>query len=345
MVGTPAADGSETAASEATNYKRLIEGTEEIAQFMLDPDGTIVEWPSVARTVYGFDEDEAIGQPLDFLYAEGEDNPQLDTLLAEAKRDSVTRQNWHKRADGNVFWANSIVSPLTDESFQGYAVATQDTTAEKEHERMLERQNDRLKEFTDILSHDLKSPLSVLQGRLDLFDDTGEGEHLDAIRETTERMERLVEDLLRVSRQGGVVQEPDATELESVVETAMEGTVPESVTVEYEHVPDVMADRDRLMEVFENLFRNSVDHAGSDVTIWVGPLDHGFYVEDDGPGIPEADRETVFEHGFTTRDEGTGYGLSVIRSIIGAHGWDIGVKDGDYGGARFEIVGIEFVSE
>jgi signal transduction histidine kinase len=237
------------------------------------------------------------------------------------------------------------VSPLKDGSFEGYAVASQDTTTEKQYERMLERQNDRLKEFTDILSHDLKSPLSVLEGRLDLYQETGEDEHLDAIRKTTERMERLVADLLRVSRQGGMVQEPEATDLESVTETAAEGTVPEGLTFESEPVREVMADRDRLIEVFENLFRNSVDHGGTDVTIRVGPLEHGFYVADDGPGIPEADREPVFEHGFTTREDGTGYGLSVIRSIVGAHGWDVAVTDAAAGGARFEITGIEFVSE
>ena len=105
-----------------------------------------------------------------------------------------------------------------------------------------------------------------------------------------------------------------------------------------------MADEDRLLQVFENLFRNSVDHGSEDVTVRVGPLRNGFYVEDDGPGIPKADRERVFNHGYTSREDGTGYGLSVVRSVIGAHGWDIAVADSDAGGARFEIRGIEFVS-
>lgn len=56
------------------------------------------------------------------------------------------------------------------------------------------------------------------------------------------------------------------------------------------------------------------------------------------------DRERVFDHGYTTRDDGTGYGLSVVRSIVGAHGCDIAVTDGANSGARFELTGIEFVS-
>jgi PAS domain S-box-containing protein len=335
----------EVGRSVETDYRRLVEGTQEIAQFMIDPQGTIVEWPSGAESVYGFTQDEALGKSLEFLYAEGRDHPDLEPLLAAAKEESITRENWHRRADDEVFWARFIVSPLSDGSFDGYGIASQDTTTEKQHERMLERQNDRLKEFTDILTHDLKSPLNVLEGRLDLYRETGEETHLDSIEETTERMERLVEDLLRVSRQGNVVREPEPTDLEGVIRTAEEGTVPAAATVAYETVREVMADRDRLIEVFENLFRNSVEHGGDGVSIRVGPLPNGFYIEDDGPGIPEADRETVFEHGYSTREEGTGYGLSVIRSIIGAHGWDIAITDSVDDGARFEITGTNFVSE
>lgn len=344
MVGAPAEADSESETSATIDYKRLVESTREIAQFMLDPDGTIVEWPPGATDVYGFTEGDVLGRSLDFLYAEGKDQPPLETVLSAAEDESITQQHWHRRADGEVFWARLIVSPVIDGSFHGYAIASQDITTEKQYERMLERQNDRLKEFTDILSHDLQSPLMVLDNRLDLYRDTGDEEHLEAMDETTDRMGRLVEDLLRVSRQGGVVQAPQPIDLESVVETAAEGTLPTGATLEYEPVREVMADRDRLIEVFENFFRNSVDHGGPDVTVRVGPLQHGFYVEDDGPGIRGQDHEAVFEHGFTTREDGTGYGLSVIRSIVGAHGWDISVTDGADGGARFEVSGIEFVS-
>lgn len=95
MVMPPAE--TETGPSEATDYQRLMGATQEIAQFVLNPDGEIVEWPSGAQAIYGFDEDEVLGQSLDLLYAEGKDYPSLERLLAEAKHDSITRQNWHKR--------------------------------------------------------------------------------------------------------------------------------------------------------------------------------------------------------------------------------------------------------
>ena len=105
-----------------------------------------------------------------------------------------------------------------------------DTTARKQYERMLERQNDRLKGFTDILSHDLRAPLSVVGGRLELYRDTGDEERLSTIAETTDRMETLIEDLLRVARQGKVIQNPEPTDIGRLVRTAERGALPETAT-------------------------------------------------------------------------------------------------------------------
>ena len=83
------------------------------------------------------------------------------------------------------------------------------------------------------------------------------------------------------------------------------------------------------------------------MTVRIGDLpdDAGFYVADDGPGIPEADRETVFDAGHSTNEDGTGFGLSIVQGIVEAHGWDIRVTEGDDGGARFEITGVEYAPE
>ena len=104
----------------------------------------------------------------------------------------------------------------------------------------------------------------------------------------------------------------------------------------------VLADDSRLQELFENLFRNAVAH-GSDVTVTVGDLDGGFSVADDGPGIPPEDRERVFDHGYSTRGRGTGFGLSIVQEIADAHGWEVAVTESDDGGARFEVTGVDVV--
>jgi signal transduction histidine kinase len=106
----------------------------------------------------------------------------------------------------------------------------------------------------------------------------------------------------------------------------------------------VQADRSRLKQVFENLFRNAAEHGRADVTVTIGGLDDGFYIEDDGPGIPSDERDAVFEAGYSQSADGTGFGLSIVEQVVDAHDWQVRITDGTNGGARFEITNVEFVT-
>ncbi|WP_193309946.1 nitrogen regulation protein NR(II) [Halorubrum halophilum] len=350
MVDTldSASQSSDHAESREAIARRLLEGTSSHAIFMLNPDGAILSWPAPATALYGHDAESVVGRSVRVLFADDEDGAEPDALpkgfFADPKPDPVEFEHWHRRADGSVFWGTLTLSPLWNDGFQGYAAISQDTTTTKEYERMLERQNDRLKEFTDILAHDLRNPLNVIGGNLTLYEESGDEEHLDTIHEATDRMSRLVEDLLRVARQGNVVTDPTPTDIREVTETAWQSLqVDSGATLHYETIRRVSGDSDRLCELFENLFRNAADHGRGDIAVRVGPLDTGFFVEDDGPGIADEHKEDVFDHGFTTSDDGHGYGLSVVRTIVNAHGWDIVATDASSGGARFEVTGIDFL--
>lgn len=341
----PQTDRSESGDAVA---RRLLEGVSSHAIFMLDADGTVTTWPAPAAALYGHDAGAVLDRHVRMLFADDEGEADSDSLpgdfFAEPKDETVEFEHWHRRADGSVFWGTLTLSPLWNGEFHGYAAISQDTTTTKEYERMLERQNDRLKEFTDILAHDLRNPLNVIEGNLTLYEETGDEEHLDTIDETTDRMARLVEDLLRVARQGNVVTDPEPTDIGEVVETAWQSLGDNSgATLRYDTVRSVSSDPDRLRELFENLFQNAVDHGGDDVAVRVGPLDTGFFVEDDGPGFADDHVSEVFDHGFTTREDGHGYGLSVVRTIVNAHGWDVVATEAESGGARFEITGIDFL--
>ena len=130
-------------------------------------------------------------------------------------------------------------------------------------------------------------------------------------------------------------------ELGNVVESCWQTVETTTATLQVNAASLVQADGNRLHQLLENLFRNAVEHGGHDVTVTVGDLENGFFVEDDGPGIPVEHRDELFERGVSTSSEGMGFGLAIVEQIADAHGWEISVTVGDTGGARFEITGVE----
>jgi PAS domain S-box-containing protein len=345
LSGQPASQPvSDTA--DTDTYQHLVEGTTTHAIFMIDPDGNITTWSPAAHELYGYTSGAVDQQPLTILFSDETSGDQsLDTLLTDAKEAAIETRGWHQQADDSVFWAHMTISPLWNDDFHGYAVVSKDMTEKHEYEQMLERQNDRLKEFADILAHDLRNPLQLVDGRNELARETGADEHFEVIEQTIDRMERLIDDLLKIAHQGEVVTDPAPTDIEAVIDTAWEGAIGTNTeaTLQYNSVGTVAADTDRLCELFENLFRNASEHGGEDVSVTVGPLPDGMYIADDGPGIPQDQRGEVFEHGVSTDDDGSGYGLSIVRTIARAHGWDAEMTEGETGGARIEITGIQFL--
>jgi signal transduction histidine kinase len=238
--------------------------------------------------------------------------------------------------------------------------------------------------FASMVSHDLRNPLSVAKGHIDLARTEGNHEDIETAERALDRMNDLIDDVLQLARQGQPIDESERVDLGTIAERSWEMVDSGGAELLVEAAAEIDADPDRLSRLFENLFRNSVEHGatgpdsqthqdsvehgstgnrpqaddsvehgstssrtqsddsiehgGPDVTVRVGALDRGgFYVEDDGAGIPEDEREDVFGSGYSTEEEGTGFGLAIVKEIVDAHGWTIRVTAGREGGARFEI--------
>ncbi|WP_440008140.1 GAF domain-containing protein [Halomicrococcus sp. SG-WS-1] len=215
----------------------------------------------------------------------------------------------------------------------------------REREERLRRQKDQLEDFAGIVSHDLRNPLNVAHGYVDLLAETYDDGRLTKTLNALDRMEAIIDDVLTLAREGELVDDPEPVALATVVRGAWANVDTADATLA--SVPDgrIEADGGRLQQLFENLFRNAVEHAGRDVTVRVGALRDGpadgfvdgVYVEDDGPGVPESERTVVFDSDYSTRDDGTGFGLAIVDQIADAHGWTASVTEGVDGGARFEI--------
>jgi len=214
---------------------------------------------------------------------------------------------------------------------------------QRETQRRLREQNEQLDQFASVVSHDLRNPLNVAKGHLEMVADECDNPSVADVAQAHERMERLIEDLLTLARQGDAVSDVESVELRPLVEQCWDAVDTDEATLVIDVDARIGADRGRLRQLFENLVRNAVEHGGDGVTVRVGELPEGFAVEDDGPGIDSADREGVFDAGYSTDRHGTGFGLNIVEQIATAHGWDLRLTESETGGARFEVTGVEFV--
>ena len=278
------------------------------------------------------------------------EDPAFSEMLTAAVTDGGTATEFIADTDSRRRIYDIEVTRVTDQfdTTQGYMIVLRDITDRKQRERQLEEQNERLEEFADVVSHDLRNPLSTAEGWVAAVTDALDGEEpdvdtaqmgLEHITHSHDRMDELIEVLLTMARQGQTVADPEPVSLETCATKAWATAETGEMTLRVDTDRTVPADPARLRQAFENLFRNANDHSEA-ATVVVTTTPEGFAVEDDGIGIDPDDREDLFAFGYSTNEEGTGIGLAVVKRIIEAHGWRITVGESDDGGACFEVTGV-----
>ena len=262
---------------------------------------------------------------------------ELEARLQSA-RENVTVGMGPFECDGETAMDHALFSTQTVEVDETtYVIGILSDVTE------LKQKTERLEKLASVLSHDLRNPVQVAQLHLPTLRETHpeSDEQIEAIERAVSRIGDLTEELVTIARTGE--------------ELAFERLrVQESATVAWNHVETDTAelrieeqacsfdgDSNRVLQLFENLFRNAIEHGGDDVTVWVGEVENGFYVEDSGSGIPLDERDDVFRLGYSTHENGNGLGLGIVTDITMAHGWQVSVEEGRTGGARFEIGGVE----
>ncbi|OVE85453.1 hybrid sensor histidine kinase/response regulator [Natronolimnobius baerhuensis] len=253
----------------------------------------------------------------------------------------------------------------TDGRVAGVVGVTLDITDRVTSRKELERHNERLTEFAEVLTHDLRNPVNVAQGYLDVLQTEYDREAIEACERSLERISRLIDEIREFVLQGRSVESPEPVDLRAVARQAWDTVETADAALEVGTTRRVYADPERLQRLLENLFRNAVDHgipesqstarAGTDgersddagetapatdppLTVRLEWTGNGFAVVDDGVGFPEtAETEMLFERGYTTASTGTGFGLAIVHDIAEAHGWTVSATASAAGGARFEF--------
>jgi len=249
--------------------------------------------------------------------------------------------------DDEVRWVRTRGAPqYEDDEIVRVTGTFQDITERKDRENELQKQYDRLDEFASVISHDLRNPLNIAQGRIEIVKQECDSDSLEPIDRSLDRMESIIQDTLTLARQGQTVGEMNPIRIVDIINNCWSGVETDNASLRIDDEFVINSDSDRLRQVFENLFRNAVEHGGGDVTVRVGRAGEDcFYVEDDGPGIPTNERDRVLEAGHTSASGGTGLGLTIVKRIAEAHGWEVTITEEDSGGARFEFGNVELLNE
>ena len=322
---------------------------------VLDTDGTITRANQRAEEEFGLERSEITERTYDDPGWEIFDEKGAAIDEGELPFSQVMRcgepvndyEHGIRIGDGEKRWFTINAAPLEggDGEIEKVIAVISDITELRNYRRKIEEKNDRLEEFTSIVSHDLRNPLTVAEGQLELAQEKFESEHLDGVENALERMDELISTLLTLARQGESLTDLQEVALGDVVESCSRNVDIHRSNLNIETQATIRADEVRLTQLIENLLRNSVEHAGETATVRVGDLQDGFFFADDGPGIANDETESLFEAGFSTKADGTGFGLNIVKEVVEGHGWDIAVSESAEGGARFEITGTERMQE
>jgi len=362
-------------------YQTLVENN-HVGIYVLQDRELVYVNPRMAE-IFGYEREEMIGRsPLEFT-AEADHERVEQRLAAREAGESVQYVFQGVRKDGSPVYVEIQGSQIELDGAPAIIGTAIDVTERRERRRTLERRNEQLEAVSRITSHDLRTPIQVALGRLELARETVDDDYLAEVGAALERTGELVDDLSALAEEGTVDYDTEPVSLREVVES-LPAPAP-GVTVELAGAVTVSADRAALKRLLENLVKNAAEHGSTSprseppgdvteggsadsrppadgaaergatrdrpgsgcesegVTVEIGSLpdDDGFYVADDGPGVPEEEREAVFQPGYSTSDDGSGFGLVSVEQIVRDHGWRIDVGESAAGGARFEISGVE----
>ena len=239
--------------------QRVLESVDD-AVFVADPEGRIVFANGAARTILGGDPEEPVhGRDVERVV---DGQPETEALYEELTETQTETRTEATVGDTHVDATATPLAPDREDRL-GWLFLVRDVTDREERERELRRRNEQLDRFASVVSHDLRNPLDVAEGYVQLAQETGDLSHLDTIDDAHGRMETIIEDVLTLAREGGEVTTPHPVALSAVAEEAWDNVATDRAALDVAGDETVLADHGRLVRILENLFRNAVEHGST----------------------------------------------------------------------------------
>lgn len=350
-------------------YRLLINSMAE-ACFVIDPKGIVTFSNEALERLCGLSKDKILGWKGQDLFSE-ESQKRIqkifDGLLLEKGHGTYGAELELKAASGEKIPVLLRGTSLhaADGSFEASFLILTDIREQKERERRLKELVTMQNDFVSMTSHELNTPLAVIAGSMSLLTERVFGplneqqeKHMAIIERNVARLQRLVRDLLDISRidSGRLTIQPASADLRGPIMSACQSLYviaqERGITLAFPSAdsPSVKAvvDVDRVEQVVLNLVNNALRFASSRVDVTLAELHAGngreirIAVEDDGPGIAEADLANLFIKFFRGQKpqqagKGTGLGLAIVKGLVEAHDGTVTAENRAEGGSRFIV--------
>lgn len=360
-------------------YHKMVNEVEDYAIILLDKDGIIQNWNKGAEKIKGYREDEIIGKGFQTFYLQDDkDNGLHLKLLKEARENGkATHEGWRVRKDGSTFWASVLLTTLHNDRHEiiGFSKVTRDLTQRKQAEdkmkdylAQLEFQNKELEQFAYAASHDMKEPLrkihfynSYIAERASGLMDEKSREYLNRSLLATERMKKLIDDLLNYSSYTSNAEGLQPVDINMIVQEIIQQQREEldekNISIEFQVLPVIEAVPFQIKQLLHNLVQNAIKYRHPDRNCiilmksemtngWEIARDtmkryHKISVSDNGIGFEPQYAAKIFKlfHRLNnqSRESGSGIGLAICKKIVQNHQGYIKATGQPGEGASFDI--------
>ena len=337
----------EALAQSEERFRLLVEGVEDYAIFLLDPQGTVTSWNAGAQRIIGYKADEILGKHFSRFFTEEDlhEAKPWEELAVSRTGGRFESEGWRVKANQERFWARAIVTALydTDGHLRGFAKVVQDLT-DRKHIQALEAAARNVNEFIAVLAHEIRNPLApietaaqVLEMSLDDVSKRRQMAHI--IKRQSAHLRHIVNDMLDISRvtRGELPLDRRPANLSEIVQDATEAIAADAVCklhrveldLASERLP-VEADSDRIYQLLMNLLSNACRYTdpGGQISVTTAAVNGcaQVTVKDTGRGIDRDAIDDIFEM-FVRRSPviervggGLGIGLALSRKIAELHG-------------------------
>ena len=363
-------EAEELARATEARMRLVAESSDDYAIVTMDEEGRATSWNKGAEALFGYSEQEMLGQTLDKLFTpeDREAGVAADELRRAREDGRAEDERWHVRKDGSRFFCSGVTTPLRNGNVDGYAKIARDVTARERQEQAVRTDAENavaLKdEFLAVMSHELRHPLNMININVELLARMPEIRHsptfmraASIIRNSVMSQAKIIDDLMDMSRvrtgKLSLTMAPVLPEMvvRAIVEVMRADPASQDVAIDLSGSAEglyVMADAVRIEQVLMNLLSNAIKFTpkGGRVEVGLG-RDNGLLridVTDSGQGIAPSFLPHVFDMygqsvSVTTRTKGgLGIGLALVREIVALHGGRVeAFSEGIGKGARFSI--------